>query len=180
MAPSGLLASSPAGQLLHTVRLRSCHPWGPVSPACAQPKVLLFTLASVHLGFVFLARHAWRGTAVTARKVQLACLSLLPPGRIHLSGCRNSAHFPPWSPALQGPPVCIQRCLQCYPGIFAGPLHSTPALPHELLTWEGGGVEGGVERGRRGIWAVGVNKAGCSTQQNPSCGEKRPPSPLIT
>lgn len=77
-------------------------PWGPVNPACAQSKALLFTLASMPLDFVFLARSTWRGPAVTVRKVQLAFLSLLPLERIHLSGCRNSA-CPPPNPELDSP-----------------------------------------------------------------------------
>lgn len=74
-----LQSPSPGQAPLHHAALKPS-PLGPANPACAQPTVLLFTLASMHLDFVFLAQHKWRGRAVTVRRVQLAFLSLLPPG----------------------------------------------------------------------------------------------------
>lgn len=152
---------------LHHASLKPS-PLGAVSPACAQPEVLLFTLASTHLDFVFLAWRARRGTAVTIRKAQLAFLSLsLPPqgGSICQAAEKMLAHLPIQSWILQaGPPVWSYEYLQCCPSnTYSRP--PTPTLPHSLLIWVGRG--GGGEEGESG--AVCVNKAGCSRQQNPSC-----------
>lgn len=147
-------------------------PGGPVNPACAQPKALLFTLASMLRDSVFLARSTWGGMAVTIRKVQLAFLSLLPPGRVHLSSCRNSA-CPLPNPEL-GSPGRTSRLELGIPSVLPQSMYSmppTPTLPCSLPVRERGrkGRKKGGERGGGISGAVCGNKAGCSRQQNPSC-----------
>lgn len=119
-------------------------PRGPANPACAQPKALPFTLASVLLDFAFLARSAWRGVAVTGKGP--ACLPLSSPG--------------------VGPSVRLQK--QCLPtsqsraGVSRQDLPSgvmnTSVLPQNIYSMPptptypthslpGGGGGGGLRRG---------------------------------
>lgn len=123
-------------------------PLGPVSLACVRPKVLLFTLASVHLEFVFLARCTWRAVAVTIREVQLAFSLSFPLGRIHLSSCRRSVCTLP-NPELDS--ACRTSCLELrMPSVLLPNIYCTPPAPFNPtpLTPSLGGGRGGVGRRR--------------------------------
>lgn len=141
-------------------------PLGPVSPACARPKVLLFTLASVHLDFVFLARCTWRAVAVTIREVQLAFSFSFPLGRIHLSSCRRSV-CPLPNPELDS--ACRTSCLELWmPSVLLQNIYCTPPAP--LQTYPTPSLGGGRgEQGGGGIRGSLCEQSRCSRQQNPSC-----------